>query len=472
MHGKQQDFKADRPAPPAPTLTRPPGLLAWLVGVEPRRLAQHTSSAQFATKAIAITMLFLSGPVAAAAMGSYIWLHTSDLNIALRAALSVLGGLTWASIALIAVDRTLLVSADAVGIDQWWLPKLTFLMRAALAALMASLFSEMLVEAQFSGIASETAAHLALDVSESDAGRLARLNGLPQAQTMAKNLSDKADELQREFDTLPAEIIAALRAATRCRRQAKQLENTLNGLDAASDDASRVRDALRDKTEVCRTLQAGASHERDAYRRNIASQITTNETARRSAVHSLNAASARIDEQRTDLYSKTRDGYASASGRSVGFEEAKKRHPEIKRSAQLWWWGFFAAELLPVLLKTLLFPNNPVSAQSRADLAEAAGRHRLRARRAALVERRMTALFARPEIGVAIDDALTPSAVGTEHLAGFEAFADQLVASHMRAQDLANAYPDQAARIYEAYAAAAANALNALGGRYAPGPAE
>jgi hypothetical protein len=472
MHGNAQGFTTGKDAPARPAVTRVANFLAWLAGVDPRRLALHSSSAQFVIKAIGTTMLLLSGPIAAAAMGSYVWLNTPDFSLTVRVPLSIFGALTWATIALVGVDRTLLIAADAVGIDQYWLPKLTFLMRAALAGLMASLFSGMLVEAQFSGIAAETSAHLALDVSESDAERLGRLNGLPQIQTVATNLGNKANDLERQYNTLPPEIVAALKSASRCDRQAKEFADALNGLDAASDEAVRLRDTLTYKREACRQLWATAVHQRDAYRTNIANQIAANETARKSADENLKNVSAKTDGQRADFYAKTRDGFASASGRSVGFEEAKKLHPEIARSAQLWWWSFFVAELMPVLLKTLLFPNNPVTAQSRADLAEAAGRHRVRARRAALVEGRMSALLARPEIGAAIDDALIPNLLASEHLAAFGPLADQIGAEGRRAEDLAEAYPDQAARIYEAYAAAVANALNELRGQYASGPAE
>jgi len=463
------DFATGRatPARPASRSFKFSNLFVRLAGVDPRRLARHTSSAQVVIKAIGITMFCFSGPIVAAAMGSYIWLNTPNLDAILRFAVAATGGVTWALVVLFALDRTLLIAADAVGIDRWLLPSLAFLMRAALAALMASLFAEMLVEWQFAGIATETAQHIALDVSETDAGRIERLNGLPTTKDLVTGLADKSKTLEQKYDTLPTDIVAALKAVARCEREVRNLQALLLAAAADSDETTRLQKAVDEKEAACRSMRKSAARQRDAYHEKIAALITDNNTARKSADKNFNSVSANVASQRSSLDAITRDGYASVSGRKIGFEKAEQLHPEIRRSAQLWWLAFFVAEMLPVLLKTLLFPNNPVSAESQADLAEVAGRHRVRSRRAALVERELTAILARPETRSAVEKGMIPYVVAGEHLLALNSFMDELVAVHLRQQNIAREYPDLAARTYEAYAAAVANALDVLRARRA-----
>jgi hypothetical protein len=68
---------------------------------------------------------------------------------------------------------------------------------------------------------------------------------------------------------------------------------------------------------------------------------------------------------------------------------------------------------------------------------------------------------------------MVPYAIAGEHLIAFGTFMDELVVAHLRQQSTAREFPDLAARTYEAYAAAVANALDTLRAHRASGaPAE
>ena len=450
----------------------PPGwlsrLLGWLPGVEARRLARHSQSAQTLVKAVGITMLFISGPIAFAGMTCFLYQNMEGWPPALQLSLAVVGGLAWAAGVLVGVDRTLMVAADAIGVGQWWRSAMTLVVRGGIAALMANLFSHMLVQALFSGISNQTAQHLAVDISEQDATRIARIKGVPQAVLVIQQLDQNATDLQHEYDTLPATVITARNMASACNVAVRKSQRALQKLKRIGATPTTIEQraiAVRSKQVMCRARRADAVRLEKAYRTPIKEQITANNKARQAARKKFQEISDAATARTSDLDEATRSGFASWSGQQVGFERAMALHPEIRRSAQLWWLAFFVAEFLPVLLKMILLGNNPPSAEAQADLAEEAGRHRVRARRAMAVERELSALLDRPEIREAIGDSAVPLAAAVEHLSGYAAFLRELHRACDRQRAFAHAHPDLATTSYQALASAIARALEEMTNR-------
>ena len=451
--------------------------LSWLAGVEPQRLATHGSVARALIKATGIVMLMVSAPVACAAMGFYVYESMPGLPVLPRVLLAAAGGLAWAGIATVGIDRTLLIAADAVGIGRWWSWLISLVARAGLAALMASLFSDLMIEAQYAGISNQAAHHIALSTSEQDAARIAQLEGVPSATKRVGDLNDRAQKLEKDHAAQLAIVRTMEGVANRCDVRAQTIRRSLDTVRASTPSdfqgIANLEAELTDQRATCRNRRLAVTRQRDTYVTPLENEIASNNTARMVAEEALKVASERAADRSTALDRITRDGYASLSGRKVGFEAAKRLHPEVRRGALLWWLFFFVAELLPVAMKSVLLRNNPASAEAQADLAEEAGWHRTRALRAKIMEQRSVIMLNSSTLQDAMDDAMTPNHIAMEHLAGHRAFLTELSRAHRRQQAFAEAYPDLAGQAHQAYMAAVANALESLTSRKrGPWPAE
>jgi len=295
------------------------------------------------------------------------------------------------------------------------------------------------------------------------------------AEHRVTKLAEKAKQLDEQYSVLPAPVLAAFNAAARCDRELGRLRTALSRVPPNADASAylnRLQRTIHVKTNECVAVRASAVRQRDAYHNGIAEQMGLNEKALATAKDNVVAVSKKVISDQDALDQTTRQAYSSMSGQEIGFEKALELHPEIRRSARLWWWAFFAAELLPVLLKSLLFQNNPAAAEAQADLSEEAGRLRIRSWRAALVESSYRAILAHRDVHLAIDDTLVPYVAAAEHLISLNYFFDRLVAEYQREQKIAREYPGIATQVHDAFADAVASALDRLRGypaAFAPG---
>lgn len=448
-------------------MTKLSELIVWLAGVEPRQLDHHTSAAQFLVKALGITQAIVTGPIIFLAMSFFAYgsLPVEISQPWLRGLVAVTAGLAWCAIVLIGVDRTLIIVSNAVGIAQPLATKLGLLLRIGLAAIMANLFADMIIEWRYAGISNETAQHLALDLREKDAERLAVLNELPAAQEEIAALTEKSKQLTTQYRVLPKEIVAKFATAGRCETEARRLATSVARLEhnaSNSNEASQSRHALFDKNTTCRKMRADATRQRTTYLRSVEAQMAKNAALLETAHEKTVAISDKVAAERAAMDRSTIAGYSSMSGRDVAFEKVKEEHPDIRLKARLWWLAFFAAELFPILLKSVLSHNSPVAAEAQADLAEGASRHRIRSQRASMVEKQYMGILSSNEVHMAIDAAAVPYAAAMEHLDGFRHLLDRLIIERQRREKIGRDFPDLAGTVHAAYAEAVANALGAL----------
>ncbi|MGH7109720.1 MAG: DUF4407 domain-containing protein [Stellaceae bacterium] len=419
-------------------------VFAWFAGVDPERLAPHRSSARYLVIAIGMTLALVSGPIVMAAMGSYAYAALPGwLGSVPRVLIAGSVGAVW-MIVIWTIDRTLLITSDAVGGRRLMLVfGLAF--RIAFATILASLFSNQLVEFLYAPMLDTTAAHLALSTREQDAARLAKLHGVPAAQHAVTALETEATNLAARYRTIPPSILSKFAVADRCWKQARWLADRVRRWP--SDAGWR---ALAHKDALCRRLHAEAAAEKTAYLQEIAGQIRKNDGLLQAAEGRAESALAKFTADRRQLDASTEAGYSSVSSREIAFEALKQEHPEVRTKARLWWLTLLLLELLPLITK-MMTRNNPASAEAEADLAEGAAHHRIRAMRVRALEERCASILSREDVHQSIDMVAAEYTVAMSHLDGFRQFVDRLARDIRLQRDFSRAHLDFATQADAAF---------------------
>lgn len=431
-------------------------ICAWVAGVDPERLAAHRSASRYLVVAIGMALALVTGPTVMLAMGSFAFGSLPESwGVPSRLLIAVALGLVW-MMAILTIDRALLISADAIPSDRRGMLFAGLALRIGLAAILASLFSEMAVKLLYADMLNTTAQHLALDQRERDATRLAALHGVSAAQKAVMGLETMKAELAEKQKVLPDAIRTRFANADACDRQARQIATWVN-----RDPTPEHWQVLSRKRANCQRLRSEAVHERQQYLQEIAAQIRENDDRMRVAQGRAETAVAGSAADRQKIDAGTASGYASMSARDVAFETLQREHPEVRFNVWLWWTALLIFELLPVTLK-ILSRNNPVAAEAQADLAEGLSQHRLRIMRLHALEARYEAVLARPDVQQAIDAATAEYTVAANRVTSFREFIENIAKDHARQRDLERAAPDLAARAHEAYLDALARAFDSI----------
>ena len=367
-------------------------LFAWFAGVDPERLAAHRSTSRYLVIALGMVLGLVSGPIVALAMGSYAYGSLpASLDAAPRLLIAVGIGVAWMT-AIWTIDRALIISSDAVSADRRVLLAAGFALRIGLAGILASIFAGQLVQLLYSKMLDTTAQHLALDLRERDAERLAELHGVPATRKDVAALETKAAELAEQQKTVPVWILDKFGSAELCEKQARLLAVRVNHWPTPEGWQSLAR-----KYASCHKLRADAVHYRDEYLEEVQGRITKNVGLLQGSYERAATATANLAVDRRKVDAGTEAGYSSISAREIAFEQLQKEHPEVRTNARLWWAALLILELLPVLLK-MMSRNNPVAAEAQADLAEDAVQHRIRVKRLQGLEMGTARVLARADV--------------------------------------------------------------------------
>ena len=434
----------------------PMRICAWFAGVDPERLAAHRSASRYLVIAIGMALILVTGPTVMVAMGSFAYGSLPEAwGVPTRLLIAVVIGLLW-MMAILTIDRALLISADAIPSDRRGMLFAGLALRIGLAAILASLFSEMAVKLLYADILNTTAQHLALDQRERDAARLTALHGIPAAQKAVAGLEATKMELAEKQKVLPEAIRVRFAHADACDRQARQIAIWVN-----RDPTPERWRALSRKRAACQTLRSQAVHERHQYLEEIAAQIRENDDRLHAAQGRAETALTGFTADRQKIDAGTASGYASMSARDVAFESLLRQHPEVRFNVWLWWTALLIFELLPVTVK-ILSRNNPVAAEAQADLTEGLSQHRLKIIRLRAFDARYEAVLARPDVQQAIDEATAEYTVAANRVTAFREFIEGVAKDHARQRDLERAAPDLAARAHAAYLDALAQAFESI----------
>jgi hypothetical protein len=429
---------------------------AWFAGVDPERLAAHRSASRYLVLALGTTLGLVTGPIVLLSVGSYAFGSLPEtLGVATRLLIAVPIGAAW-MVAIWTIDRALIISSDAIGSERRAVLCVGLALRIGLAAILASIFSNQLVQFLYAPMLDTTAQHMALDQRQRDAEQLARLHGLPVAEQGVVALEAKAKALAEQHRVLPNWIVDKFTAVDACDKQARQLANRVN-----RGPTPQGWRALSQKRAACQRLRTDATRQREEYLQEISVKIRENSELLRAARGRADAAAANVTADRRKIDAGTAAGYVSISARDVAFETLMREHPEVRINARLWWLALLILELLPVMLK-MMSRNNPVAAEAQADLAEGASLHRLRATRLQALEERYASVLTRADVQRAIDDVTAEYAVGLSRVTAFREFIDHLVQDHLRQRDVARAAPDLEAQAHAAYLEAIASAFDSM----------
>ena len=428
-------------------------IFAWFAGVDPERLAAHRSTSRYLVVAFGMVLGLVTGPIVALAMGSYAYGSLPPSFGDAPRLLTAIGiGSAW-MMAIWTIDRALIISSDAVSADRRVLLAAGFALRMGLAGILASIFAGQLVQLLYSKMLDTTAQHLALDLREHDAERLAQLHGVPAVRKEVAALEAKAAELVEQQKTIPVWILDKFTGADQCEKQARQLAIRVN-----RDPTPGGWQAVAKKNAACRKLRADAVHDRDEYLQEVQVRITENAELLHAAHGRADTAIGNMIADRQKVDAGTEAGYSSISAREIAFEQLQTDHPEIRTTARLWWGALLILELLPVLLK-MMSRNNPVAAEAQADLAEGAAQHRIRVKRLQGLEISTARVLARGDVQQSVDAVTAEYTVAMSHLTSFGQLVARIVQEHQRQRDVGRAHPDLAFHLDAAFAEAVASAL-------------
>jgi len=351
--------------------------LAAVAGVAAATLDKHEQQAKWVVYAIALSLLFVTFPLAFLGMSVYAsanlisadWPQWQQYAVVLAAAVG------WALVVVFGVDRTLLVMSDAVDPRNKFGVIAMLLVRFVLAFVLSSLVADEIILWRYRAPIAATAEQISLDDRNKAATQLNAIHGVSGKQQAVTSAQGTLDTLRAERGALPAAVVALQDAAKTCGRDRDALAQRYAALGAQTqaDDAlapqlARLGQQLADKRRDCNRQLKEASDARATYLKEKDAAIADASTQLRDAATTLNQTQSRLNAEQTATSAVTSAAWRDGSSREAAFSRVKSERADIRRNALLLWLALLLMELLPMLIK-LFARNNPVAVSIQEQLS-------------------------------------------------------------------------------------------------------
>jgi hypothetical protein len=442
--------------------------LAKIVGADIELIEAHKPAARNLTYAIAIMLLFVTFPISF--LGGFIYslanLVPLDWPTGIRILSAALIGCGWASMITFAVDRSLLIVADAIGSDRRWPYASMLALRFAVAIVLANLVADEIIHWWYRAQIMEMSQHMSLEKREMSAKQLNEIHGIPRLHGEVAIFTKTMEQLEAQKNNLPAGIQNRFVSAKKCDDSALRLQAGLyavhsDGTENTAQKIADLRQQYAQKRRECAMIWRDAQKTKDAYDADISAKIQKN-TSSLTAVNSrLNAASAKAQDEIQKNGEEISTLYADGSARDMSFARVKKENSDVL----LYSWGIKAGllllELLPLLIKTLLI-NNPISAEIRAILEEEAAIQRNRANASRIAEFIFNLALGDEEMQKLRMDADKTVIAAAQPMDSLFRLLDRMYQTEKKVHEMTRRYPESTIEVCEALSTARARSFAIL----------
>ena len=280
----------------------------------------------------------------------------------------------WATVALIAlfagiaiywVDRSLIVAGQyTTGL--WW-NLLLITLRIGFVFLFSSNFAHEIVLCQYEKPLNATRLELEREHQLENKEAAAHINDVPLLKQSVQSTADQLANLNKQLDTLPAEVTTKISTANKARVEATKLWQQWKTRKKDNLETERISEKLhmqaKNKSAEASRLEALAQRTKHNYLQQVTTQITSKRARLNESESKLITAQEKAHVMVEARSEAIADSFASPTVNRVALDRLKQKNPSINNDILLKTFGFAFIELLPLLLKLLISRNNPIFAK-------------------------------------------------------------------------------------------------------------
>ncbi|MDR2207358.1 MAG: DUF4407 domain-containing protein [Azoarcus sp.] len=348
--------------------------LLFFYGTTPSAINHHTPQARIVAYTLGGIIAFVTLPFVFVATLVLASTHITPDVIA--------GSSRWAAIlalsmlltfAIVWLERALVILGDAVA--PHWAPQLCLLViRLMMIVLLSVVIAQKWEEASHQGLIRaerQVMRDEAVEQHRQYADKEFDVSGLNGRESSAQ---ETIRQLELQLGALPAELVQAQARDQSCQVESQRLRAELSSASRAEDLSethqaylNRLRTRAQVKAAECRQMGNNTRKRIDAYKAPIRTRLDQEKTehTQLKAKHSL--AEEKADQSYEARMSVAEQALKEAGTDAKAFARIRQKHPEIDLAVKEKTLLLAMIELLPLLLKLLLW-NSPISAEARATL--------------------------------------------------------------------------------------------------------
>lgn len=348
-------------------------ILLFFYGTTPGAVAHHTSQAKMIAYTLGGIIAFVTVPFVFVGVSFLASTHiTPDF---------VQGPVRWCAIFALAtlltfgivwLERALVILGDAVA--QHWVAQLGLLViRLLMIALLSVVIAQKWEEAAHRGLIRDEKQAMrdeAIARHRTNANAEFDVSGLNNRESSAQSAITALDT---KLASLPSNLVAAQVSVQSCQQEARRLWAEYGSVRAAGDvsndrprlDGMRARAVA--KSSDCKQLDADTRKQIEAYRSPLAKELEQRRTEHTKLLQARTKADQDAAQSYNARMSEANLAFNESGMDAKAFIRVRSKHPDIDKAVQQKTLLLAAIEMLPLVLKLLLW-NSPISAEARATL--------------------------------------------------------------------------------------------------------
>lgn len=429
--------------------------IAWIIGVDPRRLAMYSPESRMLAMAsayllmVSLSISFMAVIVFCLESAPAGWLMSAKLAAAIAA------GLAWVMI-IGTVDRTLLIVSDAIGPGKYGRKALMLSLRLGMALIFSSIFADQLILGYYRSEIATAAHRLEFDERLADGSKLREFYKIGAKEGNVEEIGKELSGLRERRLVVPPEIRDDIAKVEKCDATATRMQARVASLQAQGADpdgiAAHRHDLYRQRL-TCDNRRAKVEADKKGYFSGLDAQIAGLSTRLEAARNDLRDASDKMSREAEAEAAVSKQRHAGSGSRETAFEAAKRMDPEIARNALIMWTALVLLEMMPFLLKSLP-TNHAVAAGTQAIHAEETAEQRARITQAQMQEAVWSAVWQRQDVLAAATHMAANHANALAPLFCYDAVLAAQVQAERKAKTAARNNPSMATTILNGYSEA------------------
>lgn len=349
-------------------------IVLFFYGTTPTAIAHHTPQARMIAYTLGGIILFVTVPFVFAGVFFLVSTHITDgvLQGAPRWVMIVVVS-SMLAFGIIWLERALVILGDAVA-QHWFAQAGLLAIRLLMIALLSVVIAQKWEEASHQGLIRaerQVMRDEAVASHRRHANQEFDVSGLSTREAASRTM---INELEAKLSTLPSELAQAQSSVQSCQLEAKRLWAEYSGARALENNTDshkiylgNLRTKAGVKSAECKQLDSTTRQRIEAYMAPL--RIIRNQHNEEYAQLLTDHRQAQKDASTSykDRMSEAELGLNEAGTDAKAFARVREKNPEIDSAVKAKTILLAAIEMLPLILKLLLW-NSPVSAETRATL--------------------------------------------------------------------------------------------------------
>lgn len=357
-------------------------IILFFYGTTPAAISHHPHQARMIAYTLGGIIAFVTVPFIFAGT---VFLASSHITPAIAT-----GKARWLLIVLLAgvltfsivwLERALIILGDAVA-QHWGAHTILLIIRLMMIVLLSVVIAQKWEEASHQGlIRAERQIMLdeAIKQHHRHANQQFNLTGLAKRATA---LHKRLNILQAQLTKLPEDLIRAQNRVQKCVIRSEDIWSQLNRAQRISrpnttqkKHINSLRRQARSKSSECKQLDAKTLAQIEAYKAPLRQQLQQQRKEQNQLVADQHKARKSASASYNNRIIESKIALQEAGTNAKAFARVREKNPEIDHAVKFKTFLLAAIELLPLVLKMLLW-NSPISAETRAVLQSHSAKHR------------------------------------------------------------------------------------------------